>query len=281
MSMTTGAAVKKYLLGGLLFSLLLACSAGSAVAQEPASGENAKAYYNKGVEAFFNKNYSLAITYFQRANALDPDPVVLYNISLAQSRLGNAPEALSASLKADAMGGLPDDTSLKNRARIRAYQRVVGAQKIAGAKAKADQALAKSVKAPQAGGAGVPPGSEAGMGALGWAGVGAASVGAAALVGTGVLNFMLSEDLDNYEKARTAGEYERALDLQNTIESRQSLGQIMLYSGAGLVALGGALWAVDYFGSAEVQESADASLKPALSGSVGPDGARVGALWRF
>src|SRR5690625_2089135 len=94
----------------------------SSSAEDSYTDELADAYYEQGVEALFNKNYSLAITYLQRAHALDPDPVVLYNISLAESRLGNTREALRAALQADEMGQMPEDTAIKNSGRIRAFQ---------------------------------------------------------------------------------------------------------------------------------------------------------------
>lgn len=298
MGMTAVNISRKHLLGALfgalLVALLLVFSAGNAFAQGATTGEKAEAYYNKGVNAFFNKEYSLAITYFQRANALDPNPVVLYNISLAQSRLGNAAEALSASVKADEMGGLPEDTEVKNRARMHGYQLIIRARKITDAqasKAIAEAEASQAGESPQAGAAherafdgsafDSQDAPDSGMGVLGWGGVGAAGVGVAALVGSGVLSFMLRDDLDSYEGARVAGEYDRARDLQDTIDDRQSLGQIMLYSGAGLVALGGALWAVDYFGGSETQESGDTLSQPTLGGSVGSSAASVQANWRF
>src|SRR5690554_7564305 len=187
--------MRKYLSRGLMVALLLIFSAGAAGAQESTDGEKAKAYYDQGVNAFFKKNYSQAITYFQRANALDPDPVVLYNISLAQSKLGNAEDALVASLKTEQMGGLPEDTALKNTARIRAYERIVRARSAANARgARAQGTLNKNLKTLPA------DASDSTMGALGWVGVGTAGAGAAALFGSGVLSLLLRADFDDYEQ---------------------------------------------------------------------------------
>src|SRR5690554_8140872 len=96
--------MRKYLSSGLMVALLLIFSAGAAGAQESRDGEKGKAYYDQGVNAFFKKNYSQGITYFQRANALDLDPVVLYNFSLAQSKLGNSEGGLGASVKTGELG---------------------------------------------------------------------------------------------------------------------------------------------------------------------------------
>lgn len=266
--------LSKDLVRALMVALFLVGSAGVAGAQQSSDGEKAKAYYDQGVSAFFNKNYSQAITYFQRANALDPDPVVLYNISLAHSKLGNAEDALVASLKAAEMGGLPEDTALKNTARIRGYERIIRARSAADARS-AQAAQHKELKSP---GAGAPDSaSDSAVGALGWVGVGTAGAGAAALFGSGVVSLLLRADIDDYEHFRTSGEYERARAMQDKIDERQFYGKLMLYSGVGLVALGTTLWAVDYFGNAETQTTA----MPALGGALGPDGAHVQARWRF
>lgn len=249
----------------------------SAQAQQPPGGEKAEAYYNKGVDAFFNKEYSQAITYFQRAHTLDPNPVVLYNISLAHAKLGNVPEALGAALEAQKMGGLPEDTTLKNQARIRAFQRALTAEKLS--KTLASRAAVATAEPPTA-----PPAQPAerdGMGVLGWTGIGIAGAGVATLAGVGVLNFMLADDVDAYDKARAAGDFDTANTLYDDINDRQSIGQIMLYSGIGLVAVGGALWAVDYFGVMESTPRDESRARTALFGTVAPGHASVQAQWQF
>lgn len=260
-------------------AMLLAGQVDAVYAQDGGGGEQessdvkkAEAYYKKGVTAFFNKKYSLAITYFQRANALDPDPVVLYNISLAQSRLGNAQEALDAALEAKRMGGLPADTAQKNEFRIVAYRRALNARGIAEAlRPKAQVEPTEPASADEDGG----------MSAIGWAGVGTAGVGAAALIGAGVLNFVVQGNLDEYDTARADGDYGRATGLKNDIADRQSMGRVMLYSGAGLLAVGGALWAYDFFGGQDTDTGAARAERASVFGAVGADGASVQLRWDF
>lgn len=246
----------------LAAALLTLPSAGWAqgAAENPDDPDKAEAYYQQGVNAFFNKNYSLAVTYFKRANALDPDPVVLYNISLAQSRLANADEALDAAEEAARMGGLPEDTALKNQARIRAYQRIIAAESTAQALAPEDAPAAQGT-APAPGVAEAPPA----VGTVGWVGIGTASAGALTLAGAGLLALMVRNDLDEYDTARADGDYERARALQQDVRDGQSIGQILLYSGAGLLAVGATLWAVDFFAD---QESAPASSLSMRAGAA-------------
>ncbi len=252
--------------------VMLSALPGTVHAQEPTDEKKAEAYYNKGVDAFFNKKYSLAITYFQRANALDPDPVVLYNISLAHSKMGNPAEALTVALDAQKMGGLPEDTALKNQFRIVGYRRAIQARQTCEAinppvSVKDDD----DTKGKQ-----VEPQDR--LSVLGWTGIGTASVGVAALVGAGVTNFIVAGNLEEYDTAQADGDYGRASGLQADIADRQSMGRVMLYSGAALTAVGGALFAYDFFGTAE---SAEAAEKASVFGAVGSDGASVQLRWTF
>jgi tetratricopeptide (TPR) repeat protein len=250
--------------------------------QIEANKKKAKAYYDKGVKAFFEKNFPEAITYFQRAHSLDPDPVQLYNISLAYSKMGNAADALTAALEAQKVGGLPKDTAFKNQFRIIGYRRVIVAKSVTEAinppKAQvsedttdAQDADKPAVKRPD-------NAQDRGLSTVGWAGLGTAGLGAGALVGAGVLNFIVAGNMDEYDTARADGDYGRASGLYSDIGDRQDMGRVLLYSGAGLVAVGGALFAYDYFGSTETTGSAD---QASVFGAVDSDGVNVQVRWAF
>jgi tetratricopeptide (TPR) repeat protein len=241
--------------------------------EERRDQKKAEAFYDKGVKAFFEKNFPQAITYFQRAHSLDPSPVVLYNISLAHSKMGNASDALQASLEAQKMEGLPEDTVLKNEYRIAGYRRVVTAIGVAEAinpPQARDGSSDKDKPSPKV--------EEDSLGAVGWAGLGTAGLGVGALVGAGVLNFIIAGNLDEYDTARADGDYGRASGLHSDIGDRQEMGRVLLYSGAGLLAVGSALFAYDYFGSPEAAGSAD---QASVFGAVDADGATVQLRWAF
>ncbi|QDG53700.1 hypothetical protein FIV42_24030 [Persicimonas caeni] len=241
--------------------------------QEASDEKKAEAYYNKGVDAFFKKKYSLAITYFQRANTLDPDPVVLYNISLAHSKMGNPKEALTAALEAQKMGNLPEDTALKNQFRIVGYRRAIAAREVTEAINPPAKAEIDPNKVPDK-----QPQTDEGLSVLGWTGAGTAGLGVAALVGAGVTNFIVAGNLEEYDTAQADGDYGRARGLHQDIQDRQSLGRVMLYSGAGLAAVGGALLAYDLLGGTETAGNAESA---SVFGAVDSDGASVQLRWSF
>jgi tetratricopeptide (TPR) repeat protein len=253
----------------LLVSLVLFAFSATASAQEPDDERRAAAYYEQGVDAFFNKKYSLALTYFKRAHTLDPDPVFLYNISRAHSKLGNPVDALEAATEAQGMDGLPPDTLEKNAQRIVAYQRGVTATEICEALSPSDVDLGDD-EAP-----------ERGLSMVGWSGVGVASLGAAALIGAGAVNMMVSGDIDDYEAARADGDFERAQGLHGDIGDQQQIGQMLLYSGAGLIAVGGGLFAYDLLGFGESSSGAEQEKGAKIYGGASGDGVSVQMRWSF
>ncbi len=252
-------------LGGAVSSASAQQKVDSVESTDQSDERKAEAYYEKGVDAFFNKKYSLAISYFQRANELDPDAVFLYNISRAHAKLGNPGDALEVALEADAKGGLPEDTAQKNRHRIVAYGRAAAAEDVCEALNPPVGELDEDT----------PDSSKEGLGVVGWTGVGLASAGAASLLGAGAMTFIVSGNLDEYDTARADGDYERARGLHSDIGDRQEMGRLMLYSGAGLVAAGGAMFAWDYFGGQESAPDTDDDAKTAIFSTVDADGASV------
>lgn len=236
---------------------------------EASDKKKAEVYNEKGVQAFFEKKYGQAIVYFQRAHELDPDPVLLYNISLAHSKMGNPADALEAAIEAKKYGGLPEDTAHKNEFRIVAYRRAIKARQTA--EAINPPVTVKDEKKDE-----VP--RDEGLSVLGWTGVGTAGVGVAALIGAGVVNFIVAGNLDEYDTARADGDYGRASGLHDDIQSRQEMGRVMLYSGAGLAIVGGALFAYDYFGSPEAPADDEGA---SVFGTVDSDGASVQLRWNF
>lgn len=294
----------------VLLALLMAAPTlvpASAMAQEAASDEaaieQARNFYQQGVEAFYRQQYSIAITFFRRAYSFDAHPMFLYNISVAYTNLRNVPQAYETSRQAFGMEGLPPDIEVRNSARYRANGIALAAVELAGALAPKTEettpvaaqpvdrnvllrALPKDYR------------DRSTIGALGWTGIITAGLGVGAVVGSGVMSQMIEGDLQDYEGARLAGDRNQMNALRPTIESKQSTGQIVLYSGGGLVALGVTLLAVDLVrgqplefyeetgapapGPAPTEEpKAAAPNVPVLSGSLLPGGGQVGMSWKF
>ncbi|MGM0555267.1 MAG: tetratricopeptide repeat protein [Myxococcota bacterium] len=243
--------------------------------------DEAQELAQRGAKAFVKKDYAMAVTYFQRAASLDPNPVLLYNLSLAQSRLGNVEDARDAAQRAIDMGSenVPEDTWVKLHARRDAYDRALAGQAMAQDLAPDDPAISD-----QRGGEEGDDGTsvarresepESPISTIGWVGAGTGVAGVALLAGAGFVNADVRATIESYDDARRAGEFDRAETLQSEVESGQQLGQVLLYSGAGLAAVGTGLFVYDLVNGGESEKSAT------VTGVPRPGGASVMLHLRF
>ncbi|WP_146618165.1 hypothetical protein [Lujinxingia litoralis] len=254
-------------------SVLLLCGLlASPAAAQNTPDELAQQYFDEGAGFFIEGNYARAILSFRRAYEQRPDPMILYNMSLAHSRLGNHREAYQTILATQRMEGLPDQARVRVDARVDALHVVVTAEALApemaealARKAEADQHSEEARAALPA-----PPPlqhANAGMGLVGWAGVGTTVVGAGLLTGALLIDRGLSSDLEAYQQAADQGRLDDYRRLRSDIESRASTGRILLYSGAGAAVLGLGMWV---FGvtAAEGPAEIDLAFSPDGSGMV-------------
>jgi len=102
----------------LALSLMMASPAIAAPA-EPSPEERAQAIYAQGVAAFKASDYQTALDRFEEAHALDPSPVLLYNMARANEELGR-PGASVARYEAylEASPQAPDRADVERRIRI-------------------------------------------------------------------------------------------------------------------------------------------------------------------
>lgn len=70
------------------FALALLAAAPPALAASPDEAAQAKAAYDEGAKAFRGQDYETALAHFERAHALDPSPILLYNMARANEELG-------------------------------------------------------------------------------------------------------------------------------------------------------------------------------------------------
>src|SRR5262245_18203367 len=68
----------------------------NAMAQVEAPNTGARALYDEGVKRFRSGEFREALELFEKAYALDPDPVLVYNIARAHESLGDGERALDA-----------------------------------------------------------------------------------------------------------------------------------------------------------------------------------------
>lgn len=256
----------RHLIAAFCTLLALSTLATTAFAQdEPTADELAQQYFDEGASFFIEGNYARAILSFRRAFDQRPDPMILYNMSLAHSRLGNHREAYQTTLATRRMEGLPEQARVRVDARVNALYVVVNAEALAPRMAaiaageetdtqtSATEEVAEITRqAPTPAQPGQPvrpiappldlnPQPED-MGLVGWAGVGTTVVGAGLLTGALLIDRGLSSDIEAYQQASDQGRLDDYNQLRADIETRANTGKILLYSGAGAAALGLGMW---------------------------------------
>lgn len=241
----------------LVFALLLsALSVGTATAQEEVV-QQAQEYFQQGAEYYTTGEYSKAIVEFLKGYNLAPNPMFLYNISLSYAKMDNVEDALGAAERANKDGGLPADVQLRNESRIRAFRMVLAAKDVSSSMKQVAQV--EPVAPPVAE-------SSGGFGALGWSGVVLTTVGAGLLVGALVVNAPLADDIEQLERESIGGDPARFDELKQSIEDGQSLGQILLFAGAGVGAVGVTLLIIELVSGEET--STAMTLVPQKGGAV-------------
>jgi hypothetical protein len=264
----------------LAASLAAACALGTtpALAQQgdqPAVSaqdkKKAQAHFDKGAEYYLQERYARAIVEFRKGYESYPEAMFLYNIALAQAKLGQHDKALATSERA--AEGLKGKTKAANAALGAACTVALGAPERAEAMAEAaNQARAEAPTKDARPDEKKDPVDEApaleadeGLGALGWTGTAMLVVGGAALAGAGWTSIELEDDWAAYEEAGADADSARYAQLREDISSKQDRGQILLYSGAGLAVAGAALLTVDLMSGAEGESAASSyTLTPSV-----------------
>lgn len=207
-------------LSGTLFLL----SAASATAQD---FEKVQQHYDQGVMLYNQQQYDAAIGEFQKGYALYPDPVLLYNISMAHGKLGRTDQSLAVAELADSTG-LEDPDKTQNLARIAALKQNLSARNIA-------TSLLLSRKDN-------PNTEDTWLDKTDWkfwSGAGAVGLGLGSLIVGGVIDSGISDTIEAYEAAAQAGETSTYVRLRNNINDDQAAA-LGLYVFGGLLVAGGA-----------------------------------------
>lgn len=253
----------------------------SAQAQD-SDAEKAKKYYKKGIQAFHSEEYGMAITYLKRANSISPNSTLLFNISLAYSKMGKADEALPFAEKAAKRGGLPKDTTVKNLARINGYNVAIATQKMA------ESSSAQASNGGETGGGSGTGGNTGGGGGSGgggqqpppksdsntltWVGISTGVVGLGMIGGAVAISNNVAAKIDEKETAVNNGRLDEADTLHSEIQSQQTLGQILLYSGIAAAAGGTVMAIIDASSGSSEGQAVNVTGGPTSRGfSVGLD----------
>lgn len=240
---------KQLAVAAVVVSSVLCASTASAQTE----AEQAAALYKEGIDLYFAEDYGLAITKFRAGYQLDPNPMFLYSISLCFYRLGNIPEARAHAERADAAGGLNERDAANNRARIAAFDVAITVHSMLPAQATrecvSDAQCTDGATCDVAAGLCLLPQptqptatTVRRLGPVGYAGIGAAAIGAGLLVGAGVTSLAVGRDETELARADDPTEAEA---LVTQIEKNKNLGKFFVLGGAGMTAVGLGLVVVD------------------------------------
>lgn len=224
-----------------ILALLLLLAPAAAFAND-GDGDIAAAqeYFDQGAQYYYAGDYGRALVEFRKAQQAHPHPIFLYNIALTSNALGRTDQALDAARQAAAMDAeLPPEQDARNLALIRSCETILDAGSTANRVSRQAVADADIPAPPQ------PEPKSGGLGALGWAGIGTAAVGVGALTGSFIIGSQVSKGIDELELKATGPDEAAFNEQKSDLKSQQTLGQIMLYSGAGLTAVGASLLVVD------------------------------------
>jgi len=209
---------------------LLACAA-PAAAQTRAEKQEAKQHFENGSKLYADGRWEKALVEFRKGDALFPNPLFRYNMALCLWRLDHLDEAIEqARLARDELSGGDDaKAAALNAARLAAFERIASARQHAIPEVPI---VAETTPIPK---------PEKHSSPLTWIGGGLAVVGVGVLGGWGYLEVSLGDTIDRYETAAANGDSATYTTLRGQIADRQQIAKVLLFSGAGAAALGGAL----------------------------------------
>ncbi len=246
----------------IVFALLLAPAESFAQAPSQETVDQAEAHFQKGAEWYTTGEYSKAIVEFLKGYNVVPNAMFLYNISLSYAKLGNSDDALMYAERAQNEVGMPDDVASRNSGRISALRVRLSGLDVA--KNVSDLSNVVDVAPTQP--------AESGFGWMGMTGVAVGVAGLGLIGGSALIGMGVSDDITALEDEANGGDQARFDDLKASIESDQSLGKVLLFSGAGLAALGVTLVVVDLMND---EEPTQTSLR------LVPTNGGAGAVFNF
>ena len=244
------------------------------VEDDPAIVERVQQHFDRGATLYKQGDYEGAIHEFEAGNALIPNAIFLYNISLAEAKLGRHREALARAEEAQEMG-LPDEDANQNAARIAALRTSLEAQDVA-------QDVHDHPSPSFFSGLSNP------LSTIGWVGVASVSLGTLAMLGTLQVDLSLGDTVDAFRQAAADGDAATYDDLRQQIKRRQTWGRVLLFGGAGLVAAGAAAIVYDLFFAPKTSDATPADEADEEPGEalflvcpVPGGGVTAGAVWTF
>lgn len=252
--------------GLILLTAVLAFGLFSSTAYAQDDAERAQAHFEEGAMFYTQGDYSKAIVEFLKGHAIEPNAMFLYNISLSYWKLGNVEDALAAAERSRNERGMPDRVKVRNDSRIAAFSAILGARRTSESIEKSASTEASVVARTDLRTKDEIPPDDGGVGAVGWTGVGLGVVGAGLVVGALVVNSGVSSDIETLQAEAAGGDQAEYDRLRSSIESGQTTGQILLYSGLGVATTGLVMLIADL--ATGSSGSSEVSLMPTSDGFV-------------
>ena len=223
---------------------------------DPERIQEAQEAFERGASHYYEDEYGRAIVEFRRAHELHPHPLFLHNIARSHQELGRVDRTLAAAERAAAMDEpLSDEVDAANRGLIAGIESLFDAKDVAEDVAdRIDDEEIDEIADVE---------SVSRWGGLGWSGVGVAGAGVGTLVGAAVIDRQIEDEWDDYSAAAEGASREEFEEQQQRLASRQTVGRGMLYSGAGLLAVGGGLIVWELVSAPETDR--ELSIAPALT----------------
>lgn len=247
-----------------LFVVLTGMSDGNA--QSPDVIQQVQGHFDAGVEHYESEAFEEAIGEFEAGYALVPDPIFLYNISLAHGKLGRVDRSRTVAELAHSVG-LEDPDRTRNLARIKALAAAQSSQSTATQMSRVTQ-IADPTPVPV-------DTSTALFTPIGWIGVGAVGAGFVGIVVAFLLDSSLSDDITEFEDAASRADAQSYEALKSDIEGTQTGAGILYIAGSALTLTGAGLIAWDLLTREESETQVSAGL------SVGSEGPIVSVFGRW
>lgn len=204
--------------------------------------QQAQEAFDRGASYYYEGKYGDAIREFRRAQQRYPHPIFAHNIARANESLERYDRALDAAREAhelhdeasSARDQLPADAEAANSGLIVSLETRLTSQSIAEAMETLDDEDVDEIDDIDA-----PP-EPSRWGLMGWTGVALTAVGTGALAGAAVMDRQVASDIDALEDdpGDDADAFQTEID---SLEGRQTAGQVFLFSGAGMLAVGSTL----------------------------------------
>lgn len=237
----------------LVFVACIALLPNSSLAVDPAAHDRALELFGKGREAFKASKFQESIDLIKEAYALEPAPVLLYNLAKAYEGLGDLENATATYEKYLAEEkDIPDRAAIEEK--VRNFKKAL-AEKDRLAKER-DEALAKLKKKDgEKKDEPAPDSPKRPPSPVPWVFVG---VGAAGVAVGGVLGGLAVGKDDD---AKAAASQKDAVDLHDSAKGL-ALGSTVGFIAGGVLAGGGLLWGI-------IDVATRGPAKPAVSVDVG------------